>query len=502
MWPSEGEVACRWIGDNLIHGEGDFYGRPFKLRPDQRLFLWNWYSFCGGCDRWQFDRGLKGAATGDGKTEFIAAIACLEFAGPPQIAVPSPNIPIAAASFDQADLLFAAAATMLGGRDQSVPEAPLCGYFNVYDKEVTFGDGRPGKMHRLAAAAGTNEGGLPSLFICDELHEWGALGSNKARVHVVVNKSTRKRNTPRGAGRNLNLSTAGFDVDNTLLGAIYKHGKRVLHDPSVDPRFLMDWREADESLDLKDPAQREVAVRQASMAAGVIWNVADRVRSWDDPAMQHHEWIRYFANRWVDMAEESWLADDPGAWDDCRDPSVEIPDQAPVVLAVDMSLKRDSTAVSTLHLLGDGRVVIRTKIWAPDDRKIDHLEVMQHIRDQAQRFDVTEVTYDPRFFEVPARLLEDEGFNMVEFPQSPERMRPACGLALEMVRARRIVHDGDPLLGAHVKAAEKRDGEGGFTLSKGRSKRHIDAAITLCIGVQRLLAPDLDDELEPWVAFS
>jgi phage terminase large subunit-like protein len=502
LWPSEGAVAVRWIEDNLIHGEGDFYGKPFKLRPDQALFLYRWYEFCGKCDRWRYTQGLKGAATGDGKTEFIAAVSCLEFAGPPQIAVPSPNIPIAAASFEQANLLFAAAATMLGGRDQSVPEAPLCGFFNVYDTEITFSDNRPGKMYRVAAVAGTNEGGLPSLFICDELHEWGDLGTNKARVHMVIGKSTKKRRTPRGAGRNLNLSTAGFDVDHSLLGVMYKQGKRILHDPSLDPRFLMDWREADESLDLTDPAQREVAVRQASAAADVIWSVGDRVREWDKAEVEHHEWVRYYANRWVDISGDSWLIDDLGAWDACNRPEVTIPDLADVVIAVDMALQRDTVAVSTLWRSPDDVAVIRSRIWEPDDRKIDHLDVMAHIREEALRFQVVEVTYDPRFFEVPARMLEDEGFNMVEFPQSPERMSPACGLALEKIRARMVAHDGNPDLASHVKAAAKRPTERGFTLSKGKSKRHIDAAITLCIGVYRLFAPDEDEpDLVPMVAF-
>lgn len=501
MWPSFGALAVRWIESRLIFSQGDFYGLPFRLRMDQKAFLYEWYSYCDRCGRWRYDRGLKGAATGDGKTEFIAGIGCLEFAGPPEIAVPSANIPIAAASFEQADLLFTAAGIMLGGKDNLVTEAPLCGYFDVFDTEIFFADGSPGRMFRVAAAAGTNEGGLPSLFICDELHEWGELGTRKARVHVVINKSTRKRQTPRGVGRNLNLSTAGFDIDHSLLGAMYKHGKRVQHDPTVDPRFLMDWREADPALDLRDPAQRDTAVRQASAAADVIWNVGDRVRSWDDPTMQHHEWIRYFANRWVDMAEDSWLADDPGAWDDCRS-DLTIPDQGEVVLAVDMALQRDTVAVSTLHRIGD-LAVVRTKIWEPHDRKIDHLDVMQHIRDEAGRFDVTEVTYDPRFFEVPARMLEDEGFNMVEFPQSPERMSPACGLALEKIRARLIAHDGDPDLASHVKAAAKRPTERGFTLSKGKSKRHIDAAITLAIGVYRLFAPDeVEEAPEPFVVYA
>src|SRR5690348_9640690 len=179
LWPSEGARAVHWIENNCICGEGDFYGQLIKLRPDQKLFLYKWYEYCESCGEWRYNEGLRGAATGDGKTQFIASIVMLEFAGPEEIAVPSPNIPVAAASFEQANLLFSAVATMAGGRDGIAKESPLLGMFNVFDTEIKFSDGRPGRVFRIAAAAGTNEGGLPTLFVCDELHEWGEPGSNK-----------------------------------------------------------------------------------------------------------------------------------------------------------------------------------------------------------------------------------------------------------------------------------------------------------------------------------
>src|SRR5487761_1087816 len=258
-WPSEGRRAVRWMEALLICAEGDWFGKPLRLRADQKAFTWRWYEFCPACGYWHYDQALRGAATGDGKTTFVAGLECLEMFGPPQIAPVSPNIINAAASFEQADLLFNIAGIMLGGRDQAVREAPLCGYAEVYDTEIKYTDGRPGLMKRVAAVAGTNEGGLPSLFVGDELHEWGDLGSTKARVHMVIGKSTKKRRlicrlpdgseVTRGPGRILNISTAGFDVDHSLLGAMYKHGKRAERDPALAPRLLFDWREARPGLD-------------------------------------------------------------------------------------------------------------------------------------------------------------------------------------------------------------------------------------------------------------
>lgn len=86
-------------------------------------------------------------------------------------------------------------------------------------------------------------------------------------------------------------------------------------------------------------------------------------------------------------------------------------------------------------------------------------------------------------------MLEDEGILMVEFPQSVERMTPACGNALQAILAGEVVHDGDAEFTAHVTSAVTRPNERGFTLSKGKSKRKIDACIAMVIGLWRLAVP-------------
>lgn len=494
LWPTLGGLAVRWIQENLIFPEGDTFGQAFKLRADQKAFLYRWYETCARCGQWHYDEGVRGAATGDGKSTFIAAIALLEFAGPPQIAPISPMINIAAASYDQADELFGKAGQMVGGRDDEITEAPLCGFFRVYDKLIQFRDGRPGEIRRVAAVAGTNEGGLPHLFICDEVHEWGDVGSNKSRVHTVISKSTKKRNTARGSGRVLNLSTAGFDVDHSLLGAMYRRGLKALKDPSTAPRLLFDWQEAPDGLDYDKPEDRVVAVKAASRAAGVLWSVTDRVNDWGKPSMPRHEWLRYYANKWVSVAEDSWLSDYTGAWDACAG-DAEIPHMADVVVAVDMSLRRDSTAVLVAWKRPDGRVAVKARIWNPQGSTIDHSVVREYIRDELPtRYTVTEITYDPRFFEIIARELEDDGFNLVRFEQTVQGMTPACGQALQMIVNGDVVHDGDPDLGAHVKAAAMKPNDRGFTLSKGRSKRKIDACVALVIALWRISAPDPEEE--------
>jgi phage terminase large subunit-like protein len=503
MWPTHGALAVRWIEDNCICGEGDWFGQLIKLRPDQKRFLYRWYEYCPDCDQWRYDEALRGAATGDGKTQFIASIVVLEFAGPAPIAVASPNIPIAAASFEQADLLFSAVATMCGGRDNVIEQSPLCGFFEVYDTEIKFADGRPGRIFRVAAVAGTNEGGLPTLFVCDELHEWGESGSNKARVKTVIGKSTRKRHTPHGCGRQISLSTAGFDIRHSLLGDMVTLGRRVMRSAAVSPRFLFDWREAPDGLDYRKPSDREVAVRAASAAAGVLWQVADRVNDWGKPDWPAHEWLRYYGNRWVDVAEDSWLKDHPAAWRECKG-KWKASNENPWVISVDMALKHDSVAVDRVEQLPDGRFAVTAKIWVASDHggRIPHDEVWEYIKTEAKGGGFRGVVYDPRFFEVPARMLEQHNVLAIQFDQSPQRMAPAAGLAYRLILDKLIVHDGDPDLTSHVVGASAMPQErGGFVLKKGKSKGHIDACISMLMGVSVLHEAPEEEAPEPWVMY-
>ena len=500
QWPTFGGKAVRWIEKNLIFAEGDSFGKPVRLRDDQKRFIWQWYEWCPGCDWWHYGEALRGEARGGGKTALFAMIADLEFAGPPEVCPYSPNVVMGAASWEQANLLYSAATTMLGGRDQEVEEAPLCGLFEVYEQETRHADHRPGRMFRTATVAGTNQGGQPTTFLADEIHEFGDVLDARARFHKVVSMGCSKRTltyrmpdgweVTRGPGRVINMSTAGFDIDHSYLGAKYKQGKQEQHQGGPT-RFLMDWHEAPDGLDFQDPAQREIACRAASGAADVIWSVAARVAEWDAGGMTPNEWIRYYANRWVAVAADSWLKDYPAAWAECQG-AWELDGSEPAVLAVDMALRRDSVAVAEVRRREDGRFAVTCRIWYPHDGKLDFIEIFDYISGRAAELGLAYqgLVYDPRYFELQGQQLEDDGFLTIQFDQSPVRMIPAVGLTFDMIKYHRIVHDGEPEFSRQVLNASARQFERGFTLSKSKSKIRIDSAVAMCMGVWSLEALD------------
>jgi phage terminase large subunit-like protein len=100
-------------------------------------------------------------------------------------------------------------------------------------------------------------------------------------------------------------------------------------------------------------------------------------------------------------------------------------------------------------------------------------------------FNVQEFAYDPAYFQRSAEVLSDDGLPMVEYPQTSSRMIPACGNAYELIVSNRVAHDGSPTFTDQVLSAAQRMTENGWRLSKGKSKRKIDACIAMVMALDR-----------------
>jgi phage terminase large subunit-like protein len=158
--------------------------------------------------------------------------------------------------------------------------------------------------------------------------------------------------------------------------------------------------------------------------------------------------------------------------------------ELPVWVGIDMALKHDSIAV-VIAQPQDEKVVVRSKIWQPKDEGVDVADVEHHLRQLHQTYDVREFAFDPAYFQRSAEQLADEGLRMVEFPQNGQRMIPACGQAYELIVAGKVAHDGSPTFTDQVLSAAQRMTDNGWRLSKGKSKRKIDACIAMVIGLDR-----------------
>jgi phage terminase large subunit-like protein len=200
---------------------------------------------------------------------------------------------------------------------------------------------------------------------------------------------------------------------------------------------------------------------------------------------------------------DSWLgASGRSVWEALTNPWGML-DDAPTWIGVDMGLKRDSTAVVAVQKRDDGRFHATCRLWVPTfEEPVDTTDVMAYIRELDDQFDVKAISFDPRFFDVPAKYLLDEGLPMVEVPQSLERMTPAIGNLYKIIQKGEMTHDGDPAFGTQVLNAVPRMNERGFTLAKDpkKSRGRIDACIALALAIDR--AHNDQAPMEPMVAWA
>lgn len=157
----------------------------------------------------------------------------------------------------------------------------------------------------------------------------------------------------------------------------------------------------------------------------------------------------------------------------------------PTFVGIDMALKHDSIAVVHAQVDDDDRVHVDYRIWHPDQNAIDVHEIENYLRELNNKLNVVEFAYDPAFFQRSAEELMDDGLPMVEFPQSSQRMVPACGTTYEFIVNNKIVHGGNPMFTDQVLSAAQRMTENGWRLSKGKSRRKIDACIAMVMAVDR-----------------
>jgi phage terminase large subunit-like protein len=318
----------------------------------------------------------------------------------------------------------------------------------------------------LSSDAKLQQGLNPSTVIFDELHVqpnddlWDALtmGSG-ARVSPMI----------------IGITTAGFDLE-SLCGRLYNYGKSVAAGDVDDPAFGFYWWEAPADCSLDDRSAWYAANPNLPIGLMDEEDMETSIQQSGEAAVR-----RYRFNQWVRTSGECWLP--KGAWESCTGSVVFDPDE-PCFVGVDMALKHDSIAVVLAQPQGD-RIAVQARIWHPDIEGMDVAGVEEHLRQLHRDFNVVEFAYDPAFFQRSAEALFDDGLPMLEFPQNGQRMIPACGTTYELIVASKIIHDGSPMFTDQVLSAAQRMTDNGWRLSKGKSRRKIDACIAMVMAVDR-----------------
>jgi len=510
--PTRGWECIRWVEAHCVFTNDRWIGKPFRLLPWQKYVILALFTV--GADGLRVARwALVGIAKKNGKTELAAALA-LFFAfgpsGPDGEPEPAALVVCAAGNDDQADLVFGAA------RRMCELSPTLSQVTEVYEAEIVCPSLPGSKVRRVAAAAKATSSTLdgPNIYVvvCDELHCWE--GSRAEMVWDTLTNGGVTRRQPLV----LQITTAGFERD-SVCGRQYDYGLSVAHGEVDDPAFLFWWVEPPEGADHTDPAVIEASNPSFGLIMGLPFYL-DQLTKKTEAVFR-----RFFLNQWTE-AEETWLGH--GTWEALAVPRFTLDRHRPAWTGTDAATRHDSTAhvVAQWHDctaacpgwkegLDDGRAVdgavrklrLRAAVWErpmdPRTRKpldgwrLPIAEVEQRLRSWWRLLgeELQSCGYDPALFERSAQALEAEGLPMEEYPQSDARMVPACQRLYQLAMESLIEHDGDPVFARHMRnavAVQTRGGDGGWRLSKGKSKaRKMDAAIAAAIAVA-LATAELD----------
>jgi hypothetical protein len=396
---------------------------------------------------------------GNGKSTFLAAVATWAVFDDDEVG--APQVPVVAMTISQAiRSVYGVALAMIQADDELGGRALVYSAIGAMKVVVPF---TGGELFPVSNDVDGLQGLDPSLAVCDELgfmpiDSWDSL---------LLASGKRPRSLVAGIG------TPGFDQDN----ALWHLRRRVLEGRAV-PGFRYTEHAAAVGCAVAD----EKEWRRANPALRARFMNIDALRTAVELSPEGH--FRIFRlGQWVDGVE-SWLGvDGRKIWEGLGSPYGYMPG-APTWVAVDVALVRDSTAVVTLQERPDGRWQAKAKIWQPTPgQPVDVTDVMHQLRELDKTYRLRQVAYDPRFFDVPAKMLEDEGLPMAEFPQSTERMTGAIGGLYEAIMRGEVAHDGDPAFTAQVLNAVARYNERGFTLAKAKSRGRIDATVALAMAM-------------------
>lgn len=181
-----------------------------------------------------------------------------------------------------------------------------------------------------------------------------------------------------------------------------------------------------------------------------------------------------------------------GWWESCYTthlPPLEYDES--IVLAMDAATSNDCFAMVGVSRRENQFYVRYCKVWVPVNGNLDfagpEAELRRLLEDES--LSIVEVTYDPYQLHDMASRLRNEGLCAFRpFQQGVDRLIADKGL-YDLIRDRRIVHNGDQVLAQHVANANAKTESEKLRIVKRTEKLKIDAAVALsmaCSEAKRL----------------
>lgn len=478
----------RWIEQFCCVPEGKHIGNPVKLRPWQKKIIRGIYD--GKTRMAIISFGRK-----TGKTTLSAFLCLLHLCGPE--ARPNSQLYSAAQSREQAALLFDLAAKM-------VRMSPaLDAFVMIRDSAKQLYCPELGTKYRALSADASTAYGLSPIFVVHD--ELGQVRGPRSELFDALETGAAAHDNP----LSIVISTQA-PGDSDLLSRLIDRARSA-----NDPRYKLFIWEAPADADPFDLR----TIKAANPAFGDFQN-ADEILRMAEEAKTLPEREAAFRNLVLNQRVDRhapFIA--PTVWKrNGEEPDIDFTG-ATVWGGLDLSQRRDTSALVWVADRGDGKLDVLPRFWLPaegivdrslaervpydvwaregyltlgEGATVDYKEIALEIVEAVDRWNVAAIGYDPYLIQALWPILDDLGLDeerreklFVKVPQTYTGMSTAIGELEAALHEGRIRHGNHPMLTMH--AANARVHRQPVTdqrlLRKPSEYQRIDGVVALAIAL-------------------
>jgi phage terminase large subunit-like protein len=352
----------------------------------------------------------------------------------------------------------------------------------------------------------TGDGLNPQCGIIDEYH-----AHETDEIYNIIDSGMIARAQP----LLMIITTAGTNLNNPCYRSEYHYVSRLLdpNDPAENERYfaMVNELDKDEDGNLIDDIKDEKAWLKANPIAASYPEGVENIRSKLQEALEKPDKMDDFLtknmNIWINKRAQGYISAD--RWAACG--KDELPDirGLDAYVGVDLSSTTDLTSVSIEIPLDDGRNVVLSHSFIPEEKLdermktdkmpfdqwerqgwitatpgavVDYAFVREYIKSIEEKYGVfvKEICYDKYNARHLMQELEADGFTTVEIPQGIRYLSEPTKNFRTKVFEKKIIHNNNPVLTWAIgNAVTKKDAQENIMLDKSKSVDRIDPLAAL-----------------------
>lgn len=518
--PTANAGDCRWNPraasdaldfkrEMLKHVKGPLTGQPFIEEPWQRNLTATLHGWRRPDGTRRFRHCYCEVPRKNGKTTWLATEVVYALFCDPQ-SKEGAELYSAACTREQAALVYGQVCSMIRRNPLLSTRAKISNSVRQVTR-ILNGVVSNTAYRALPAKESQAHGFSPTFIAADELHKWPG-----REFYDALQTGTGARRQP----LSIDITTAGFDRE-SICWLQHEYSQRVAAGLIEDDAFLPVIYGAPDDADWTQPDTWRDA--NPNLGVSLSWEYLQReCRRAQETKSYENAFRRLHLNQWTQQVTRYLQMD---SWDKARASYTE--DELvgrPCYGGLDLGATQDLTALVLIFRDADGRMQLLPRFWIPEqcarrieksDRvpyhlwarqghltitpgsRIDRGWVIHDIREDATKFDVRAIGYDPWQAEEVWRALHEHGIMTIKVPQNlPTLNAPTKELERALV-AGDLLHPGNPCLSWQASNVEvKTDANGNVRPVKPATYQHrlrIDGIVAAIIA----LSIAMNQEPEP-----